>query len=187
MNKKNRKDNTIEIFIAVIGMCLIFFAAYLLLARTGTGVIESDNNQSEKVSEKIDNLPEDCPVSSGGIRLCDLPPEQREREELKDRLNRELSRMQNGTEDTDPYAPIIKSPTQIILPTSSVRLRVAIPGSDYASLVAEDLKNQIGVSDVYWSPPNLFDIKYDSARTSVGEILERGIFQKYNASIVGSA
>jgi hypothetical protein len=185
MDKKKRKDKAKRISIAVIGACLILFAAYLILTRPESKVIGSNNTDSDKVNDEIINQSENCPVSSTGIRLCELPPEQREREELKDRLNLELSRMLNGTEDSDPYAPVKKAPTGIISPTSSVRLRVGIPSSDHASLIAEDLKNVAGVSDVYWSPPNLYDIKYDAARTSVGEILARDIFRRYNASIVG--
>lgn len=184
MDKKKRKGDTKRIFIVVITTCLILFAAYLILTRTGTDVIESNNNLEEKVTGEMDNASENCPVSSSGIRLCELSPEQREREELKDRLNRELLSKQNATEDTDPYAPVKKPAGIVISPTSSVRLMVAIPGSDYASLVAENLKNIDGVSDVYWSPPNLFDIKYDAARTSVGKILSMDIFKKYNASVV---
>jgi hypothetical protein len=183
MDKKKRKDKAKKISIAVIGACLILFAAYLILTRPESNVIESNNTNRDKATDVIINQSENCPVSSTGIRLCELPPEQREREELKDRLNQELSRMLNGTEDADPYAPV-KKPAGIISPTSSVRLKVGIPSSDHASLVAEDLKNVVGVSDVYWSPPNLYDIKYDAARTSVGEILARDIFRRYNASVV---
>jgi len=187
MDKKKRKNNTKRRSIATIGTCLILFAAYLLLTRTGTEVNESINKEADNETESMNDLSENCPVSSSGIRLCELPAEQREREELKDRLNKELLRMQNGTQDTDPYAPVKKFSAEIISPTSSVRLMVAIPGSDHASLVGEDLKNVPGISDVYWSPPNLFDIKYDTSRTSVGEILSRDIFRRYNASVVGSA
>ena len=179
------RNNTKGISIVIIGACLVIFAAYLFLNRTGTDIIESNISLEEKAVDKMDNSSENCPVSSTGIPLCELSPEQREREELKDRLNGELSRMQNGTEDTDPYAPI-KKPAGVISPTSSVRLKVAIPGSDHAMLVAEDLKNVDGITDVYWSPPNLYDIKYDATRTTVGGILSREIFKKYNASVMSS-
>jgi hypothetical protein len=187
MDKKKRKDRSKRITVAVIGACLILLVAYLIFSRAGTNVIESNNEETDNLAEEKDNSSGNCPVSSAGIPLCELSPEQREREELKDRLNLELSRMQNGSEDADPYAPVKKpSGGVIISPTSSVRLKVLIPGSDHASLVAEDLKNLAGVSDVYWSPPNLYDIKYDAKRTSVGEILGRDIFKRYNASVVSS-
>ena len=187
MDKKKKKDSTKKVSIAIIGTCLILFAVYLFLARAEKGVIESNISLEGNVTDKVDNVSKDCPVSSTGIRLCELSPEQREREELKDRLNAELLGKQNTTDDTDPYAPVNKPSQEIaISATSSVRLKVAIPGSDHAMLVAEDLKNVYGITDVYWSPPNLYDIKYDSARTSVDGILSRDIFKKYNASVVSS-
>jgi hypothetical protein len=93
--------------------------------------------------------------------------------------------MQNVTQNADPYAPGTKETTaDIIVPTTSVRLIVALPGSDYADLVAENLKNADGITDVYWSPPNKFDIKYDAARIDLSRILAMDIFKKYNASVV---
>ena len=187
MDKKKKKNSTRKISIAIIGTCLILFAAYLFLARTGKDVIESNISLEGNVTDKMVNGSKDCPVSPAGIRLCELSPEQREREELMDRLNDELLGKENATEDSDPYAPVKKPSREIaISATSSVRLKVAIPGSDHAMLVAEDLKNVYGITDVYWSPPNLYDIKYDSARTSVEGILSRDIFKKYNASVVSS-
>jgi hypothetical protein len=166
---------------------LIIITAFLLGPKGTTKEAPFDTTYADNVSGKADNQSTDCPDSSSGIPLCELTPDQRQKEELKDRLNRELEGMLNGTQDDDPYAPAKKPSMGVIIsPTNSVRLKVGIPAYDHASLVAEDLKNAKGISDIYWSPPDLFDIKYDAAMTSVDEILSREILRRYNASVVSS-
>jgi|WetSurMetagenome_2_1015567.scaffolds.fasta_scaffold286891_1 hypothetical protein len=185
---KPKKDNRSIGTVIIVGAAFLIFVTVFLLSQKGsTGSLLTNDTLGINISGKPGNASVNCPTSDSGIPLCELTPEQREKEELKDRLNRELAGMQNEADDADPYAPVKKPAQGIALSaTSSVRLRVAIPGSDHASLVAEDLRNDNGIADVYWSPPNLYDIKYDSARTSVGKILARDIFKRYNATVVNA-
>jgi hypothetical protein len=183
---KPKKDNRSIGPGVIAGVAFLIVVTVLLLSQKGnTGSLRTNDTLVINISGKPGNSSVDCPISDSGIPLCELAPADRQNEELKDRLNRELAGMQIGRDDADPYAKVKKPAQEIALSASStVRLKVAIPGSDYASLVAEDLKKDNGIADVYWSPPNLFDIKYDSSRTSVGEILARDIFKRYNATVV---
>lgn len=185
---KPKKDNSRSIGpVIILGAAFLIILTVFLIGQKG-GPVDQGNNTNiynDNVSGILANASIDCPYSDSGIPLCELTPAERHNEELKDQLNRELAGMQNAADDTDLYAPVKKpSPAVVIYATSSVRLMVAIPGSDHASLVAEDLKNVEGITDVYWSPPNLYDIKYDPSMTSVDKILSRDIFKKYNASVV---
>jgi hypothetical protein len=185
MDKKKRKEGNRRVSIIITGMLVLLFASYLFLTRPAANVIGSGNNQTYNVTKELENTSEGCRITSTGIDLCELPPEQREKEELKERLNKELAGKQNVTKDVDTYAPETKVTTAgIIVPTTSVRLIVALPGSDYADLVAENLRKADGITDVYWSPPNKFDIKYDAARIDLRDILAMDIFKEYNASVV---
>jgi hypothetical protein len=185
---KPKKDNNRSIgAITIVGAAFLILSTVYLINLIGSPEnLRANNTYTDNVSWEPVNESMDCPDSSSGIPLCELSAGQREKEELMDRLNEELARMRNGTEESDPYAPVKKPAAAVIISTNSVRLKVGIPASDHASLIAEDLKNAAGVSDIYWSPPDLFDIKYDAARTSVDVILSRDIFRRYNASVVSS-
>lgn len=164
--------------------CLILLAASLLLSRTTNQdatpkIIRADYRET---SSETTLAP--CNVSSSGIRLCDLPLEQRKQEELREELNRRLAAAYGGSQDDDHYSPpkaVLRKAR--VSEAASVRLKVAIPTYDHADMIAGDLKNADGVWDVYWSPPDIFDIRYDAAVTSVDNILARGIFRKYNATV----
>lgn len=188
MERKNKKTSAQRTFIIIIAAFLILLAAFPLLSQTESRKSEQANDSSGgKENIKAENTQAACPLSSTGINLCDLPLEQRQKQELTDRLNLELAAKQNVSDDSSQPVAQIKKIAGDITASSSVRLKVAIPGYDHASLVAEDVKNLYGVADVYWSPPDLFDVKYDSSKTSVEGILSRDIFKKYNASVVSSA
>jgi copper chaperone CopZ len=188
MERKNKKTSVQKTVIIIIAAFVVLLAAFLLLSQTKSQQAAQANDSSGgKETIKAENTTTTCLLSSTGINLCDLPLEQRQKQELMDQLNLELAAKQNATTDSSQSATQIKKIAGDITASSSVRLKVAIPGYDHASLVGEDLKNLYGVADVYWSPPDLFDVKYDSSKTSVRDILSRDIFKKYNASVVSSA
>jgi len=68
---------------------------------------------------------------------------------------------------------------------SSMRLKVDIPCSGHAPLISGELKSINGVTDVQFSFPNIFDVKYDSAKTSKQEILSLEVFKTYKATVLG--
>ncbi len=186
MERENKKTTARKK--VILAACLVFLAAFLLLSQTKPNPAADANDSSAgKESLGIESTATNCPLSSTGINLCDLPFDQRQKQELADRLNRELAARQNAANGSTETTAQVKKIDAGITASSSVRLKVAIPGYDHASLIAEDLKNLDGVAEVYWSPPNLFDVKYDASKTSVQGILSRDIFKKYNASVVSSA
>ena len=65
----------------------------------------------------------------------------------------------------------------------SIRLKVDIPCSGHAPLILQELKSIVGVVEARFSFPNIFDVKYDSTRTSVQEILSLDIFKTYKATV----
>ena len=67
---------------------------------------------------------------------------------------------------------------------SSIRLQVDIPCSGHAPLISNELKTINGVSDIKFSLPNIFDVKYDSAKTSKQQMLSLDVFKEYKATVL---
>jgi len=66
-----------------------------------------------------------------------------------------------------------------------IRLQVDIPCSGHAPLITGELKTISGVSSVQFSFPNIFEVKYDSTKTSKEQILALEVFKTYKASVLG--
>lgn len=71
--------------------------------------------------------------------------------------------------------------------TSSIKLQVNIPCSGHAPLITQELKTINGVEDVKFNLPNIFDVKYDSAKTSKSQILSLDVFKTYKATVIDEA
>jgi hypothetical protein len=69
---------------------------------------------------------------------------------------------------------------------SSIRLKVDIPCSGHAPLISQELKSINGVVGVQFSFPNIFDVKYDSTKTSKQQILSLDVFKTYKATVLES-
>lgn len=67
---------------------------------------------------------------------------------------------------------------------SSIKLTVDIPCSGHAPLISDELKKIDGVSSVQFSLPNVFDVKYDSSKTSKQQITSLEIFNTYKATVL---
>jgi copper chaperone CopZ len=67
---------------------------------------------------------------------------------------------------------------------SSIRLKVDIPCSGHAPLISQELKSINGVVGVQFSFPNIFDVKYDSTKTSKQQILSLDVFKTYKATVL---
>ena len=70
---------------------------------------------------------------------------------------------------------------------STIKLQVDIPCSGHAPLISNELKTINGVSDVKFSLPNIFDVKYDSTKTSKQQILSLDVFKEYKATALGES
>jgi copper chaperone CopZ len=67
---------------------------------------------------------------------------------------------------------------------SSLKLQVSIPCSGHAPLITGELKKLDGVSSVKFSLPNVFDVSYDSSKTSKQQITDLEIFKTYKATVL---
>lgn len=67
---------------------------------------------------------------------------------------------------------------------SSISLKVDIPCSGHAPLISGELKSIDGVVGVQFIFPNIFDINYDSEKTSKEKILSLEIFKTYRATVL---
>jgi len=67
----------------------------------------------------------------------------------------------------------------------TLRLQVDIPCSGHAPLITSELKSISGVINVKFSFPNIFDVYYDSSKTSKEQILSLEVFKTYKASVLG--
>ena len=67
---------------------------------------------------------------------------------------------------------------------ASIRLKVEIPCSGHASLITQELKSVNGVEEVKFALPNIFDVKYDAAKTTKQQILALEVFKTYKASVL---
>jgi copper chaperone CopZ len=68
----------------------------------------------------------------------------------------------------------------------TLRLQVNIPCPGHAPLITSELKSISGVLNVKFSFPNIFDVYYDSSKTSKEQILSLEVFKTYKASVLGS-
>jgi copper chaperone CopZ len=69
---------------------------------------------------------------------------------------------------------------------SSLKLKVDIPCPGHAPLISNELKSINGIIDIRFSFPNVFDVKYDSTKTSQQEILSLEVFKTYEATVLDS-
>ena len=70
---------------------------------------------------------------------------------------------------------------------STIKLQVDIPCSGHAPLISGDLKTLSGVTNVQFSLPNIFDVSYDSAKTTKQQILAIEIFKTYPAKVLSES
>lgn len=75
-----------------------------------------------------------------------------------------------------------KSEVQVSGPL--ITLQVEIPCSGHAPLIIGELEKINGVENVNFRIPNLFDVNYNSAKTSENKILALEIFKTYQAKII---
>lgn len=66
---------------------------------------------------------------------------------------------------------------------SLISLQVDIPCPGHAPLIINELKQINGVENVNFKFPNLFDVGYDSEKTSTEQILSLKVFETYQPSI----
>ena len=69
---------------------------------------------------------------------------------------------------------------------SSVLLQVDIPCPGHAPLISEELQSIEGIRNIRFSYPNTFDVSYDSAQTSIEEIISLEVFSVYKAAVIES-
>ncbi len=62
-------------------------------------------------------------------------------------------------------------------------LKVDIPCSGHAPLIINGLKKSAGVTSVKFTMPNLFEIGYDSQKTSLAKISSLDIFDSFKAKV----
>ena len=65
-----------------------------------------------------------------------------------------------------------------------IQLAVDIPCPGHAPLISEELKSTGGVTAIQFSFPNVFDVVYDSAKTSKTEMLALEVFDEYPATVL---
>lgn len=65
-----------------------------------------------------------------------------------------------------------------------IQLAVDIPCPGHAPLISEELKSTGGVTAIKFSFPNVFDVVYDSAKTSKTEMLALDVFDEYPATVL---
>ena len=70
---------------------------------------------------------------------------------------------------------------------SSIKLTVDIPCSGHAPLISDELKKLEGISNVQFSLPNVFDVKYDSSKTTKQQILSLEVFKTYKATVLSES
>jgi uncharacterized membrane protein YgcG len=87
---------------------------------------------------------------------------------------------------TVPSAPSITGAAIAGAGASTLTLKVGIPCPGHAPLISGELRSVNGVTGVQFSFPNLFEVNYDPARTSVQQMLSLEVFKTYKASVVDS-
>ena len=78
----------------------------------------------------------------------------------------------------------VSSASGLTQPVSKLSLRVDIPCPGHAPLISGELKKIAGVESVNFRFPNLFDVEYDSSKTSQQQILGISVFETYKASVL---
>lgn len=66
---------------------------------------------------------------------------------------------------------------------AQLTLQVAIPCPGHAPLITGEVAKISGVTNVKFRFPNLFDISYDSTKTSKQQILDMDVFNSYKATV----
>ena len=67
---------------------------------------------------------------------------------------------------------------------SLLKLSVDIPCPGHAPLISNELKSISGITNVKFSFPNIFDVEYDSKKTSKQKILSLEVFNTYKATVL---
>ncbi|MCX6720532.1 MAG: hypothetical protein NTW11_01895 [Candidatus Staskawiczbacteria bacterium] len=67
--------------------------------------------------------------------------------------------------------------------SANTSIVVKIPCSGHASLIIDELKKNNLIGQVTFRMPNIFDIEYDSSKTSLEEIIAMDIFKTFPAII----
>lgn len=67
---------------------------------------------------------------------------------------------------------------------SDLKIKVAIPCEGHASLITGEINKLTGINSVQFTSPNIFNINYDSSKTSQQEILGLEIFREYSPKIM---
>jgi copper chaperone CopZ len=70
---------------------------------------------------------------------------------------------------------------------STLKLQVDIPCSGHATLISGDLKTVNGVLGIQFSLPNVFEVTYDSSKTSKQQILALDVFKTYKATALSES
>lgn len=69
--------------------------------------------------------------------------------------------------------------------SQKVIVKVDIPCPGHSSLIVDALRGLDGIVDVRFRVPDLFDVSFDSSKTSEQEIIGLDVFKTYKASVVG--
>lgn len=80
--------------------------------------------------------------------------------------------------------PSIKEESIINQSQSLLALKVQIPCPGHAPLITDEINKIGGVKSVKFKFPNLFDVIYDSSKTSQEKILSLGVFETYKAEVI---
>lgn len=67
---------------------------------------------------------------------------------------------------------------------STIKLKVDIPCPGHAPLISGELKTLSGVAGIQFSFPNVFDVQYDSTKTTKQDILSLEVFKTYQATVL---
>jgi len=70
---------------------------------------------------------------------------------------------------------------------STLKLQVDIPCPGHATLISGDVKAINGVIGVQFSLPNIFEVTYDTSKTSKQQILALDVFNTYKATVLGES
>ena len=83
--------------------------------------------------------------------------------------------------------PISAGAGSLLSDSGSLKLEVQIPCSGHAPLISGELKKISGVTSVQFSFPNIFDVQFDTSKTSKQEILSLDVFKSYPAKVLNES
>lgn len=83
-----------------------------------------------------------------------------------------------------PMAANLQQESTLGAAASNLSVQVDIPCPGHAPLIIGELKTINGVENVKFRFPNLFDVSYDSQKTSKEQILSLEVFKTYQATII---